>query len=86
MRRVRPSGERVIAATVESYAELVKYYCGAEPPAAKILGFNGIFEIIYALLQLNDRRRGKSRVTFDVKAGVERQGFGVDAAPEIEDV
>lgn len=56
-RRVNRTNAGIVAATPEGYSRDLDYQCTIGAPPLELVTFNGIFEIVYALLQLNKARR-----------------------------
>ncbi|MDT4896474.1 MAG: hypothetical protein QOH25_1551 [Acidobacteriota bacterium] len=52
-RGINPGGKGMVATTPEGYSRHLSQECNNVTPPLKIVTFNGIFEVMYALLQLN---------------------------------
>lgn len=52
-RRINPDYKGIVAATPEGYSIALRQLCDKATPPLRLVIFNGIFEIMYALLQLN---------------------------------
>lgn len=75
-KRINSAKKGIVAATPQSYTRDLKYQCETETPPLEIVAFNGILEVIYALLQLNKARGFKTS----------GHSFGEDIEVEIEPV
>ena len=52
-RRINPDQRGIVAATLEGYSRELSLQCNNAIPLVRLVKFNGIFEVMYALLQLN---------------------------------
>jgi hypothetical protein len=52
-RRINTDHKGIVAATPEGYSRALSQHCDKANPPLRLVTFNGIFEIMYALLQLN---------------------------------
>jgi hypothetical protein len=72
-RRVNGLNSGLVAATPKGYSKDLCYQCGRESPPLRVLTFNGVFEVAYALAQLNTptkrepRRERRSTAAADVE-------------------
>jgi hypothetical protein len=78
---------KVIAATDESYSDDLKEAADSAKPPVKLLEFQNIFEVIYALLQLNDAAMSEPRLeNLHLSASEEQEKINADVPIEIEPV
>ncbi|OLE51235.1 MAG: hypothetical protein AUG51_23670 [Acidobacteria bacterium 13_1_20CM_3_53_8] len=75
-RRVNRVNNGIVAATPEGYSKDLCYQCRGESPLLEVLTFNGVFEVVYALLQLNTVRKVETR----------QEHLKADTQVEIKDV
>jgi hypothetical protein len=78
---------RVVAATVESCTDDLKKACDDEKPPLNILQFRNLFEVLYALLQLNDAGKAKkTQKTFYTSTPMDQETLNANLPVEIEPV
>lgn len=76
---------KVVATLGGSYSDEVKKVCDRQNPPLDILTFQSIFEVFYALLQLNDAGKAKKRLEGSYLNGQIEQGISnADVPVEIE--
>ena len=52
-KRINPAHKGIVATTPEGYSMELRRHCDKATPPLRLVIFNGVFEIMYALLQLN---------------------------------